>query len=146
MKFEHEQRLRVRYAETDQMGVVYYANYLTWFEVGRVEYCRAIGVLYDEMEKAAKCFLAVVEANCRYHEPLTYDTEFVIRTRLTHFKGVFLAFGYRLLNLDGSGPLAVGWTKHIVVGQNGKPKKIPHPYAGLLKSGTPAFGSEVEQV
>ena len=92
----------------------------------------------------ANCFLAVVEANCRYHAPLTYDMEFVLRTRLTHFKRGFLAFDYRLVNLDGSGPLAVGWTKHIVTGPDGNPKNIPHPYAGLFKSGTPVSGSEVE--
>ena len=68
-------RLRVRYAETDQMGVVYYANYLIWMEVGRVEYCRAAGIRYRDMEDDDGILLVVAEANCRYLAPARYDDE-----------------------------------------------------------------------
>ena len=77
-----ETRLRVRYAETDQMGVVYYANYLVWMEVGRVEYCRAAGLSYRDMERADGILLAVAEANCRYLAPARYDEEIVVRTSI----------------------------------------------------------------
>lgn len=75
-----EVRFRVRYAETDQMGVVYYANYLVWMEVGRVELCRACGFNYREMEEQAGVFLAVAEATCRYASPARYDDEVTVRT------------------------------------------------------------------
>src|ERR1035441_4036210 len=76
----HETRIRVRYAETDQMGVVYYANYLVWMEVGRVEYCKACGFEYKQMELEDGVFLAVAEARCRYASPARFDEEVVIRT------------------------------------------------------------------
>ncbi len=76
----HETTLRVRYAETDQMGVVYYSNYLIWMEVGRVEYCKSVGVRYRDMEDADGVLLAVVEAHCRYVSPARYDEEVVVRT------------------------------------------------------------------
>lgn len=76
----HETRFRVRYAETDQMGVVYYANYLVWMEVGRAEYCRASGGRYRDMEVDDGILLAVVEAHCRYLRPARYDQEIAVKT------------------------------------------------------------------
>ena len=75
---EHETTLRVRYAETDQMGVAYYANYLVWMELGRVEYCRAAGLRYRDMEENDQVLLAVVEASCRYVSPARYDDEVIV--------------------------------------------------------------------
>ncbi len=133
MSYTHEHSLRVRYAETDQMGVVYYGNYFIYFEIGRVEFCRAIGLHYEQMEKQAECFLTVAEAGCRYQRPLTYDTRFLVRTTLETFRDTFLSFRYEVLASQGGTRLARGWTKHIVTGPEGRPRKIPEPYAGLLR-------------
>ena len=133
MSYTHEHSLRVRYAETDQMGVVYYGNYFIYFEIGRVEFCRAIGLHYEEMEKQTECFLTVAEAGCRYQRPLTYDTWFLVRTTLETFRDTFLSFRYEVLASQGGTRLARGWTKHIVTGPEGRPRKIPEPYAGLLR-------------
>src|SRR6201996_7027607 len=87
-------RVRVRYAETDQMGVVYHANYLIWFEVGRVELMRQMGLNYKEMEREEGCGIAVVEANCRYRAPARYDDDLIVRTRVTGARGAVVKFGY----------------------------------------------------
>src|SRR5258708_3369655 len=79
--FTHETRIRVRYSETDQMGIVYYANYLVWMEVARVEYCQAIGFRYRDMELEDGIVLAVVESNCRYISPARFDDEVIIQTQ-----------------------------------------------------------------
>ena len=79
--------VRVRYAETDQMGIVYYANYLVWFEIGRVELLRSLGLAYSQMEKDHKCILPVVEASCRYRAPARYDDEILIETRPALLRG-----------------------------------------------------------
>ena len=90
-------RQRVRYAETDQMGIVYYANYLVWFELGRVELLRSLGLAYSQMEKEHKLILPVVEANCRYRAPARYDDEILIETRPALVRGSVLKFAYRIL-------------------------------------------------
>ena len=82
----NETRIRVRYAETDQMGVVYHANHFIWFEVGRVELLRQLGFSYKEMETTDDCFIAVVDARCRYKAPVHYDDEVVVRTYLKHVR------------------------------------------------------------
>src|SRR5256714_2294077 len=82
----NETRIRVRYAETDQMGVVYHANYFIWFEVGRVEFMRQLGFSYREMEANDGCCIAVVDARCRYKAPARYDDEVVVRTRLKNVR------------------------------------------------------------
>ena len=81
-----ETRLRVRYAETDQMGVVYHANYFIWFEVGRVEMLRQLGFCYRDMEAADGCYIAVVDARCRYKAPARYDDELIVRTYLKNIR------------------------------------------------------------
>ncbi len=133
MPYTHDARLRVRYAETDQMGVVYYGNYFTYFEVGRVEFCRAIGLNYQQMEKQTQCFLTVAEAACRYEKPLTYDTEFMVRTRLENFRDSLLSFHYQVLAVEGEKGFARGSTKLIVTDQRGRPQRLPEPYAGQLR-------------
>ncbi len=95
-----ETRLRVRYAETDQMGVVYYANYLVWMEIGRVEYCRAMGVRYREMEQEDRVLLTVVESNCRYLYPAKYDDEIIVKTWLSQAHARIVTFAYENFDWD----------------------------------------------
>ena len=133
MSYTHEHSLRVRYAETDQMGVVYYGNYFIYFEIGRVEFCRDIGLHYEQMEKQTECFLTVAEAGCRYRRPLTYDTQFLVRTTLETFRTAFLSFRYEVVSCAEGLLYSRGWTKHIVTGPDGRPRKIPEPYAVLLR-------------
>jgi acyl-CoA thioester hydrolase len=92
----NESRIRVRYAETDQMGVVYHANHFIWFEVGRVELLRQFGFSYKNMEQEDGCFIAVVDAHCRYKAPVHYDDEVIVRTYLKHVREKVIRFGYEL--------------------------------------------------
>ena len=109
-----ESRLRVRYAETDQMGVVYHANHFIWFEIGRVELLRQLGFSYRDMEEQDKCFIAVVDARCRYKAPAHYDDEIIVRTHLKGVRESVIHFGYELLRPDDGTLLAEGETTHIV--------------------------------
>ena len=90
-------RIRVRYAETDQMGVVYYANFFIWFEIGRVELLRQLGFQYKQMEIDDDCHIPVVEANCRYKSPAHYDDELLLETSVLALRRSVIKFGYRLL-------------------------------------------------
>jgi acyl-CoA thioester hydrolase len=126
-------RLRVRYAETDQMGIVYYANYLVWMEVGRVEYCRAAGIRYRDMEAEDGILLTVAEATCRYASPARYDEEVVVRTWIAEANRRMIRFGYQMTEAASGRRLATGETKHIFCGRDGKPRKLPEKYR-------PAFG------
>src|ERR1017187_6281455 len=126
----HETRIRVRYAETDQMGVVYYANYLVWMEVGRVEYCKACGFEYKQMELEDGVFLAVAEARCRYASPARFDEEVVIRTWVEEANPRMVLFAYEMrLSADGR-KLATGETKHIFLGRDLRPCRMPEKYRG----------------
>jgi acyl-CoA thioester hydrolase len=132
----HETRLRVRYAETDQMGVVYHANYLVWMEVGRVEYCRAAGVRYKEMEGADGIYLAVVEAHCRFVRPARYDEEVTVETWIEAATRRKLEFGYRMRR--DAVELATGSTKHIFLDRTMKPARLPEKYMAAF--GVKAMG------
>src|SRR5579863_8316787 len=103
-------RVRVRYAETDQMGVVYHANYLVWMEVGRVEYWRAAGLRYRDMEKEDGILLVVAEVNCRYQSPAVYDEEVIIRTSIAEANARMIRFEYELLAAEDGRRLATGYT------------------------------------
>jgi acyl-CoA thioester hydrolase len=131
-------RQRVRYAETDQMGIVYYANYLVWFELGRVELLRSLGLAYSQMEKDHKLILPVVEANCRYRAPARYDDEILVETRPAFVRGSVLKFAYRILRAgqDGEEPklLAEGETIHVVCDENLKRMPLPEQYSNALRS------------
>lgn len=129
----HETRLRVRYAETDQMGIVYHANYLVWMEVGRVEYCRAAGLAYRDFERDAGMHMAVVEANCRYRLPARYDDLVSVRTRIRESNPRMVVFGYEML-LDGSDSLlADGFTRHVFLDARSlKPRKLPENYRHIF--------------
>jgi acyl-CoA thioester hydrolase len=124
-----EARVRVRYAETDQMGVVYHANYLVWFEVGRVEFIRQMGLSYKVMEQEEGCMIAVVEASARYKAPARYDDELVIETRLESARGVVIRFGYRIVRVADGMLLCEGETVHVVVGRDMKVRRLPEKYA-----------------
>jgi acyl-CoA thioester hydrolase len=121
-------RLRVRYAETDQMGIVYYANYLVWMEVGRVEYCRAAGIRYRDMEVDDGVLLAVTEASCRYVSPALYDEEVIVRTWIEEARTRMIRFGYEINEASDGRRLATGETKHIFCGRDRKPRKLPEKY------------------
>lgn len=131
--------VRVRYAETDQMGVVYYANYLVWFELGRVECLRALGLAYSRLEKDHGCILPVIESNCRYRAPARYDDVIVIETRPSLVRGSVIKFEYRLYRKPhGEGKerklLAEGYTVHVVCDDQLNRKPLPEKYAvGLRK-------------
>ena len=130
---EHfETRLRVRYAETDQMGVVYYANYLIWMEVGRAELCRATGIRYRDMETDDDVRLVVAEANCRYLAPARYDDEVAIRTTIGEASPRMVRFDYELEDVTTGRTLATGFTKHVFCGRDMKPRKLPQKYWPLF--------------
>ena len=129
-----ETRVRVRYAETDQMGVVYYANYLVWFEVGRAELMRQRGLDYKQMEIEEGCLMAVVESNARYKAPARYDEELTIETTVTGVRGPVVRFSYRVLRAADSLLLCEGETVHVVVGRDMKRCPMPRKYAALLSA------------
>ena len=123
-----EVRLRVRYAETDQMGVVYHANHFIWFEVGRVELLRQLGFSYRDMEQNDGCFIAVVDARCRYKAPARYDDEIIVRTHLKNVRDSLVHFGYELVRVGDGVLLAEGETTHIVTDSEMKVRAIPEKY------------------
>jgi acyl-CoA thioester hydrolase len=116
--------VRVRYAETDRMGVVYYANYLVWFEVARADLLRSLGWTYREMEETG-VFLPVIEARCEYRRSARYDEEVEIRTTGSIVSPVRMTFEYRL-NIKGQSEIvAVGHTAHAATGADGRPCRLP---------------------
>ncbi len=129
-----ETRVRVRYAETDQMGVVYYANYLVWFEVGRAELMRQRGLDYKQMEIEEDCLMAVVEATVRYKAPARYDEELIVETTVTGVRGPVVRFSYRVLRAGDGVLLCEGETVHVVVGRDMKRRAMPRKYAALLSA------------
>jgi len=133
MRAEHPQavnetRLRVRYAETDQMGVVYHSNHFVWFEIGRVELLRQLGFSYRDMESKDGRFIAVAEAKCRYRAPVRYDEEIVVRTEMLNVRDSVVHFGYELRRLDDGTLLAEGETTHIVTDAEMKIAELPEKY------------------
>ncbi len=128
-----ESHIRVRYAETDQMGVVYHSNYFIWFEVGRVDLMRELGVSYREMEQEDKCFIAVVDARCRYKAPARYDDQIVIRTHLKNVRESLIHFGYEAVRVSDGMLLAEGETTHIVTDANLAKRAIPEKYVAVLQ-------------
>jgi acyl-CoA thioester hydrolase len=124
-----EARVRVRYAETDQMGVVYHANYLVWFEVGRVEFIRSLGLDYRVMEREDGVGIAVVDVSARYKSPARYDDELIIETRLLAARGAIVKFGYRIVRAPDRALLCEGETMHVVVDREMKKSRLPEKYA-----------------
>ena len=130
--------VRVRYAETDQMGVVYYANYLVWFEIGRVEFLRSLGFDYKQMEIEDGCILPVVEASCRYKAPARYDDVILIEAGPVLLRGSVLKFAYRIIRApnhrEGQQVLAEGETVHIVCDASMQKCLMPERYAAPIRS------------
>jgi acyl-CoA thioester hydrolase len=122
-------RIRVRYAETDQMGVVYHANYLVWMEVGRIELCRARGIRYRDME-ADGILLAVAEVGCRFLFPARYDDEVVVHTWIRETGTRMVRFGYEMRCDDRV--LATGFSKHVFLDPEMRPKRLPKKYFALF--------------
>jgi acyl-CoA thioester hydrolase len=129
-----EIKIRVRYAETDQMGVVYHANYFVWFEVGRVEFLRQLGFSYKDMEQKDGCHIAVVEARCRYKAPTRYDDEVIVRTQLKNVRESLVHFGYELVRATDGLLLAEGETTHVVIDREMKKTAIPDKYMTIFKN------------
>ncbi len=125
----HRAKIRVRYAETDQMGVVYHANYVVWMEVGRVEFARAAGLPYKELESAG-FFMAVIEANCRYLAPALYDDEVEIETRVDKATPRGIEFGYTFWR--GDKKLGEGSTRHLFLSKDLRPARLPAEYHGVF--------------
>jgi acyl-CoA thioester hydrolase len=143
MPRESETRIRVRYAETDQMGVVYYANYLVWMEAGRVDLCKAMGFNYRDMELDDGVFLAVAEASCRYRYPARFDDEVIIRTWVAeaNTRMAIIAYEIRLAE-DSGGPdakpgrmLATGQTRHVFVSRDFQRIRLPEKYRAMFGIG-----------
>jgi len=130
----NETRLRVRYAETDQMGVVYHSNHLIWFEVGRVELMREMGFSYRDMEREDGCFIAVAEVTCRYRAPVFYDEEVIVRTRLKTVRESVIIFSYELARADTGALLAEGETTHIVTDSKMKVAALPEKYLKVFRA------------
>jgi len=130
----HDAVVRVRYAETDQMGVVYHANYLIWFEVGRVELIRALGIEYKRMEIEDDCHIVVADAHCRYHDSALYDEVLRIRTRIAESRNRIIKFSYEVLRDADGKVLANGETTHVICGSNGRPKLLPEKYRSVFNT------------
>jgi acyl-CoA thioester hydrolase len=130
----HDATVRVRYAETDQMGVVYHANYLIWFEVGRVELMRALGLEYKRMEAEDDCRIVVADAHCRYHHSAMYDEVLRIRTRIAESRNRVVKFSYEVIRDADGKVLANGETTHVICGRNGRPKLLPKKYHSLFSA------------
>ena len=129
-----ETRVRVRYAETDQMGVVYHSNYFIWFEVGRVELLRQLGFTYREMETEGKCLIAVADARCRYKAPARYDDVILIRTRLKNVRESLIHFAYEAVRESDGKLLAEGETTHIVTDPGLKRRELPGRYLQAFRA------------
>ncbi len=132
--FHAEARLRVRYAETDQMAVVYHANYLVWFEVGRVELLRSLNVPYQRLEKEFDCLIAVAGVEARYRAPARYDDEIGVRTRLLALRGYVIKIGYEIVRLEDGVLLCEGTTTHVVVNRQMEKRSLPLEYEQAFRT------------
>jgi acyl-CoA thioester hydrolase len=130
--------VRVRYAETDQMGVVYYSNYLIWFEIGRVELMRSLGMAYSQLEEVYGCILPVAEARCRYRASARYDDLIQIETGLALVRSSLVKFAYKIWRKASEGEerklLAEGETTHVVCDKEMNKKRLPEEYVTALKA------------
>jgi acyl-CoA thioester hydrolase len=130
----HETEIRVRYAETDKMGIVHHSNHYVWFELGRSEYCRSKGFSYREMEDQADALLVVAESSCRYKSPAFYEDVLTIRTRVSRIRSRSISFSYQIYRVADSVVIAEGETLHIVTDKNNKIITMPEKYQEMLKT------------
>jgi len=132
MSKEFSMEIRVRYADTDQMGVVYYANYFVWLEIARTEFLRSLGLDYRSIEQEKQLALPVIEAYCKYKSPARYDEIILIETKVSQVKNSSLRFDYRLINKDGGTLLAEAYTSHVFIDSQRKPVRIPEKIREVL--------------
>jgi acyl-CoA thioester hydrolase len=128
----HETEVRVRYAETDQMGIAHHSNYLIWFEAGRSDLCRARGFSYKEMEEQADALMVVAESYVRYKSPAFYEDVLSIRTTISEVRSRSIRFSYEIHRASDDILIAEGETLHLVTGKDQKVKTIPEAYKHLL--------------
>jgi acyl-CoA thioester hydrolase len=128
----HETTVRVRYVETDQMGVVYHSNFFVWFEIGRVELFRELGVVYKDMEEKDDCFIVVGECKCRFKRPARYDDLLRVRTRIAEAGSRKITFEYEIMNAESGELLATGETVHVICDKLGRSKSLPDAYKKLF--------------
>jgi acyl-CoA thioester hydrolase len=136
-----ETRLRVRYAETDKMGVVYHSNFVIWFEVGRVELLRQLGFEYSRMEQEDNCHIPVVDLRVRYKAPALYDDEVVVRTRLANVRSSLLHFVYEVARAGDGTLLATGESTHIIVNDKFERRALPEKYLNAFGRKQPKTNS-----
>jgi acyl-CoA thioester hydrolase len=130
----HDTEIRVRYAETDKMGIVHHSNYLVWFEAGRSEFCRARGFSYNDME-ADNALMVVAESYCRYKSPAYYDEVLIIRTKVGEIRSRSLRFLYEVVRAADDTIIAEGETLHVVTDENKKVRSLPETYRAKLMTG-----------
>lgn len=133
-----ETTIRVRYAETDQMGVVYYANFFVWFEVARVELMRHLGFSYKQMEIGDDSFVVVAKANCTYKQPAKFDDVIRIRTHVSESRKRTITFSYEVFKEGSDSVIATGETLHVICDKNGRPKSLPEKYRKYFPLTQPA--------
>lgn len=132
--------LRVRYPETDRMGVAYHAHYLVWFELGRTELMRELGTAYAALEEREGIFFPVVQAGVHYRAPARYDDRLIVHTRVAAVRGARIRFEYRVTRAGEPAPLASGFTEHAAVGRNGRPMRLPEELRRRLCTRVAASG------
>ncbi len=130
----HETEVRVRYAETDKMGIVHHSNYLVWFELGRSEFCRTRGFSYKEMEEKDNALMVVAESYCRYKSPAYYEDVLTIRTQIGEIRSRSLRFVYKIYRESDETLLAEGETLHLVTDKNKKVRSLPEGYRDMLRA------------
>lgn len=130
----HETEIRVRYAETDKMGIVHHSNYLVWFELGRSEFCRARGFSYKDMEEKDNALMVVAEVYTRYKSPAHYDDSLIIRTKIGEVRSRSIRFIYEVYRPSDQALLCEGETLHLVTDENKKVKTLPEIYKDMLLS------------
>ncbi len=130
----HRYPLRVRYADTDQMGFAYYGNYLRWFEIGRAEMLRSLGRSYRSIEQDERVRLPVLEAGCRYLEPARYDDAVFVETGVAELRRASVRFGYRVVRESDGRRLAEGFTEHCFMNPQDRPIRPPAVLLRLLES------------
>ena len=130
----HETEIRVRYAETDKMGIVHHSNYLIWFEFGRSEFCRARGFSYRDMEEKDNALLVVAEIYCRYKSPAFYEDVLTVRTSVGEIRSRSIRFIYEIFRKSDSTLIAEGETLHLITDENKKVRSLPDNYKEKLLS------------
>lgn len=133
MNKEFSWEVRVTYADTDQMAVVYYANYFVWLEIGRTEFLRSLGIDYRKIENEKKLSLPVIEAYCKYKAPAKYDDIVLIKAKISQMKSSFLRFDYSLFNKQSGELLAEAYTTHVFIDKDRKPVRMPQEIQSILE-------------